>query len=58
MQVEETERLRRAWGNKVCSHDDVDKEFSREIPTGQFTCIVCGKTFWLGTYQRNKEHPR
>ena len=54
MQVSETANLRRMWGNKTCNHDEVEEEFSGDIPTGQFTCVKCGATFWSGDSRRIK----
>ena len=54
MQVSDTANLQRMWGTKDCSHADVEKEFSLDIPTGQYTCVKCGQTFWFGDEARNK----
>lgn len=48
MQVADSDTLRKTWGNKVCEHREVEREFYLETPTGQFVCAACGKTFWSG----------
>ncbi len=48
MQVADSEHLRHTWGSKICEHRRVEKEYFLDIPTGQFACVQCGRTFWQG----------
>lgn len=45
MQMEDAEKLRKAWGYKPCDHPSIAKEFRNEIATGDFVCTQCGATF-------------
>jgi hypothetical protein len=55
MQVADSENLRKQWGSKSCSHRNVEKEHYGEIPTGQYACTVCGRTFWQGDDPSGKQ---
>lgn len=45
MQYEKAKDLRR-WNNgKLCSHDEIDKEYYLGSQTGDYVCTSCGKTF-------------
>ncbi len=46
LSMEETERLREAWGDKLCTHPHITKERG---PMGQqtdYACTTCGEVAW------------
>nr|AKN36100.1 hypothetical protein [Vibrio tasmaniensis]AKN40821.1 hypothetical protein [Vibrio sp. 1F_189] len=43
MQMNEAAKLRVKWGNKPCSHPNIDKEFYEGSPTGDYVCTQCGE---------------
>lgn len=46
LSMEETERLRKAWGGKICTHPHITKE---KGPMGQhsdYACEECGEVSW------------
>ena len=44
MQARKAHELRLAWGNKPCSHPDLDKEYDLGADTGDLVCTTCGLT--------------
>lgn len=53
MQTEVAEALREAWqakGNQPCSHDEREKEYYLDSDTNAEICVVCGRSFWRGSY--------
>ncbi len=53
MQTDDAESLRETWagrGNPPCPHDKREKEFYLDSDTNQEVCVVCGKSFWRGSY--------
>jgi hypothetical protein len=44
MRALEAEALRSRWGDKPCSHHQLEKEYSRGWPTGDFVCTLCGQS--------------
>ena len=46
LSIEETQRLRDAWGDKPCDHPNITKERG---PMGQqtdYACTTCGAVAW------------
>lgn len=46
LSIEETQRLRDAWGDKPCDHPNITKERG---PMGQqtdYACTICGAVAW------------
>ena len=37
-------RVREKWGNQHCNHTALDKETDRGKDTGNWACIICGRT--------------
>ena len=53
MKWEDAEYLRKTWGDKECSHPDVDKEYFGGMET-DYVCTTCGKEFSRAEYlERN-----
>jgi len=52
MQMDKGIELRKAWGNKPCSHPIFDKEYVLGSDTGDYICIQCGRSF---TKEEKKE---
>lgn len=46
MQMSEAAKLRKAWGEKPCSHSSVEKEYSLGTATGDYVCTSCGQAGW------------
>ena len=45
MQMDKAIELRKAWGNKPCSHPNFDKEYHLGSDTGDYVCTSCGRSF-------------
>lgn len=45
MQMDKAIELRKAWGNKLCSHPNFDKEYYLGADTGDYVCTTCGCSF-------------
>lgn len=46
LSMEETKKLRQAWGDKPCTHPNITKERG---PMGQqtdYACTICGAVSW------------
>ena len=43
MQLLESLRLRREWGDKPCEHPHIEKEYNIDISTGDEVCTTCGR---------------
>lgn len=53
MQADDAEALREAWlakGNQPCAHDNREKEYYLDSDTNAEVCVVCGQSFWRGSY--------
>lgn len=46
MEMDDAARLRKAWGNRRCSHPNLEKEYHRGLSTGDYACTTCGKSAW------------
>lgn len=46
MQMDEASRLRLKWGDKPCSHPDLEAEYHRGSKTGDYVCSTCGEAGW------------
>ena len=46
MQAKEATELRLKWGSKDCDHPSTEKEYDRDISTGDWACTVCGEVGW------------
>ncbi len=45
MQFDKANQLRESWGNKSCSHPNLEKEYYLGSDTSDFVCTTCGETF-------------
>lgn len=45
MQMEDAQRLRREWGDRLCAHPSFDKEYYLGAQTGDYVCEQCGEDF-------------
>jgi hypothetical protein len=45
MQSSTANKLREAWGNTICQHPMLDKEYDSGKETGKYACLICGKEF-------------
>lgn len=45
MQMKKGARLRDQWGDKHCSHPQLDKEYMFGASTGDYICTQCGRSF-------------
>ena len=46
MQAKRAAQLREAWGNKICNHPHLEKEYELGAATGDYVCTTCGETGW------------
>lgn len=46
MQLEKAAELRKSWGNKPCSHSNLEKEYYLGASTGDYVCTTCGQAGW------------
>lgn len=44
MQTSTAEKLRKYWGDAFCYHPLLDKEYESDKYTGNYVCLICGKT--------------
>jgi hypothetical protein len=60
MQTEEAKQLRQFWGDRLCDHPQLDKEYFKTIMTGHYFCVQCGKEFRYEEVDRkqDRESPR
>jgi hypothetical protein len=52
VQIAEVRRIREAWkakGDPPCEHPNIDKEYGLGLDTGDFACLVCGRTWQRGS---------
>lgn len=45
MQHDKALELQRKWGNKPCSHSNLEKEYYLGSQTGDYVCTQCGEAF-------------
>ena len=45
IQFEKANEIERSWGDKLCSHPYITKEYNRSSQTGDYRCTQCGATF-------------
>ena len=45
IQFEKANRIAEVWGDKPCSHPNVEKEYGPLGHTGDYRCVQCGATF-------------
>ena len=45
IQFEKANRIAEEWGDKPCSHPNVEKEYGPFGHTGDYRCTKCGATF-------------
>lgn len=45
MQMDRAAELRQSWGDRPCSHPDLDKEYHLGMQTGDYVCTQCGRSF-------------
>lgn len=45
MQSSTANRLREAWGDTICQHPMLDKEYDSGEETGNYACLICGMEF-------------
>jgi hypothetical protein len=43
MRTLRAEELRNEWGDKPCSHPQLEKLYHQGWPTGNFACTTCGQ---------------
>lgn len=43
MQLSESLRLRKEWGDKLCDHPHTEKEYDLGGDTGDKVCTTCGR---------------
>ena len=43
--LEKANRTAEEWGDKPCSHPNVEKEYGPLGHTGDYRCVQCGATF-------------
>ena len=46
MQSKDAQKLRKARGNKPCSHPHLEKEYYLGSKTGDLVCTTCGMDFY------------
>ncbi|MGE7954821.1 hypothetical protein [Lysinibacillus xylanilyticus] len=54
MQLEEARDLRERWGEKLCNHPDLTKEYYLGTQTGDYVCTTCGKARWGRDWNKTK----
>ena len=42
---DKAEQIEKGWGDKPCSHTNIEKEYGPFGHTGDYRCTQCGKTF-------------
>ena len=52
MQNAEAQRLRDLWGDKHCSHLNIEKEYDKGGATGDWCCTQCGHCEWGSNWSR------
>ena len=45
IRFDKAEQIEKEWGDKPCSHPNIEKEYSPFGHTGDYRCTQCGKTF-------------
>ena len=45
IRFDEAERNEKGWGDKPCSHPNIEKEYGPLGHTGDYRCVQCGATF-------------
>ena len=46
MQLEESNRLRKQWGDAPCDHPNIEKEYLKSMSTGDEVCTTCGRAIY------------
>lgn len=45
IQYDKIEEIKEKWGNKPCSHPNLEKEYYFSAQTGEYVCTQCGEVF-------------
>lgn len=45
IQYDKIEEIKGKWGNKPCSHPNLEKEYYLSAQTGDYVCAQCGNVF-------------
>ena len=45
IRFDKAERIEKEYGNKPCSHPNIEKEYGPFGHTGDYRCTQCGATF-------------
>jgi len=46
LSMQETQKLREAWGDKPCTHPQITKERGPMGQHSDYACAVCGEVAW------------
>jgi hypothetical protein len=55
MQMDKAAQLNREWGNKPCSHPNLEKEYHLGADTGDYVCSTCGESGWGRDWPEREE---
>jgi hypothetical protein len=44
MQMKDASKLQNVWGDKLCRHPRIEKEYHLGSATGEYACTTCGMT--------------
>lgn len=62
MQMKDAYTLSEQWGDRDCNHPFLEKEYEREMSTGDYVCTRCGKCGpgrdWPDEERKSSEEPK
>lgn len=44
VQIKEAMDRKKAWGDKPCGHENLEKEYELGMATGDYVCTQCGES--------------